>query len=310
MALSVPAAVVAMQGSDLLRGTRRNVRPSGNQIADRILFARSVLMLVVVVTAGLLVGRVEVFVAGWVVAWIVAAWLIVRVGGWGTAGKALDWGTVGRLVRFGVVQHIPVTLAPVFIWIGIVGVGILAGRAEAGMFGTAAAIVDTLLLVGVAVRLVGFPWLQGSGATSSGVAASMSRVATSAVFSVAVIAATVVPWLIPFAYGPAFGESVRIVWWFLPGVVAAVPAVAVTVFLQATDRAGRAAWVWLGSAVGFVVWVGLAAGSGGWLVAAGFSVIQILLLVALVTLLEQLESSVGWLVVRSSDLTRLRPSSG
>ena len=305
-ALSVPAAVVAMQGSDLLRGTRRASVPSGDQVADRILIGRSLALLALATMFGLLLRRVEVFVGAWLLAWIVAAVAVLRVGCWRSPIEPINVETLRKLVGFGVAHHVPVTLAPAFLWAGIAGVGLLAGQSEAGLFGTAAAIVDTLLLVGVAVRIVGFPWLQARQDGQVPTAAFVSRVVSTGTLLLSAVAAAVVPWLIPFLYGDVFLEAVSIVWWFLPGVVMVVPAVAITVYLQATDRAARAAWAWFGTVVAYLLWIWLTGAMGGWLVAAGFSLAQVPLLCGLLAMLQASERRSSWLVVKRSDLGYLR----
>lgn len=307
--LSVAAAVVTMQTSDLLRGTRRSGTPNGDQIADRIILGRSLLLLAVVLAAAVFASRIEVFVAGWLLAWSAAAAVLLGLSEWRTRVDRIDWSKGRLLVRFGVAHHIPVSLTPLFIWVGIAGVGALAGRGEAGLFGTAAAAADTLLLVAVGVRLVAFPWLQTSRENPAATAAFMSRMIVAVLVLLAVAAAAAAPWLIPLLYGEAFAASVEIVWWFLPGVVAAGPAVAMTVFLQSTDRTGRAAWAWIAAVIAFTASVLVVATVGGWAVAATFSTAQIILVIVLFTLLNPAERSGGWLLVKRRDLNQLRRAS-
>jgi O-antigen ligase len=112
---------------------------------------------------------------------------------------------------------------------------VLAGTSAVALYAVALPIGEALLLLPTAVALVIFPRVT-SGAVGRRAAARIGGTVFAGSVILAAAAALAAPVLIPALYGTAYGGSVAVVWWMLPGLVIFAGGRTFQAYLAATDQ--------------------------------------------------------------------------
>ncbi len=95
------------------------------------------------------------------------------------------------------------------------------GNAQLGLYSTAVAVAELLLLVPTAVNIVVYPTVSSLQGEARDRLAMLATGATLYVVALlALVWALAVDWIIPMAFGPAFAGSVAPARWLLPGMAA------------------------------------------------------------------------------------------
>lgn len=112
---------------------------------------------------------------------------------------------------------------------------LLAGTAAVALYAVALPLAEGLMLLPVAVALVMFSSVT-TGAVDRTKSARVAGLVLAGTAVMAIALGLVVPFLVPYVYGPAYRGSVEVIWCMLPGLVIFSAGRTAQTYLSATDR--------------------------------------------------------------------------
>jgi O-antigen/teichoic acid export membrane protein len=193
-----------------------------------------------------------------------AEWVVALVAGrvwWRLPGpRDLQWEAAVQSGRFAASAFVAMGLGQLAERADVLLLVALGGSpAEVAQYAVAVGVAHRARTVPLALASALHPALAASPGRSAPVAITAWRWSLASAFGVSAAIAVASPWLLPWAFGPAYAASAVALLWLLPGVVAHASSAVIGRWFQARERQG------VNIAAGCVSVV-VVVGAGAWLI--------------------------------------------